>query len=219
MIQIIFSFFFLMIRRPPRSTLFPYTTLFRSEISTAKPRREAPEAPRDEPQFPSLPRSRPAARVSAGDGGRRAGANRGAGADRGAQCAAGVLQEPRPAREDRFGEPRSARQGQDGDVLGRRASEPGRYHAELQDAGRLLRGPFPRGDPEGGAAGAGRAAADLPAGSQGRRRPQPEGPDRNSEQRGVRHEDQYGDAQRQRRGDAAMSRRFPPWRALLRQLA
>src|SRR4029434_10656636 len=24
-----FSFFFLMIRRPPRSTLFPYTTLFR----------------------------------------------------------------------------------------------------------------------------------------------------------------------------------------------
>src|SRR5207253_11153827 len=26
-----FLFFFLMIRRPPRSTLFPYTTLFRSE--------------------------------------------------------------------------------------------------------------------------------------------------------------------------------------------
>src|ERR1041385_8289322 len=25
-------FFFLMIRRPPRSTLFPYTTLFRSKI-------------------------------------------------------------------------------------------------------------------------------------------------------------------------------------------
>src|SRR2546422_11589643 len=25
------TFFFLMIRRPPRSTLFPYTTLFRSE--------------------------------------------------------------------------------------------------------------------------------------------------------------------------------------------
>src|SRR3712207_9050507 len=25
-----FQFFFLMIRRPPRSTLFPYTTLFRS---------------------------------------------------------------------------------------------------------------------------------------------------------------------------------------------
>src|SRR5574344_2738309 len=27
------SFFFLMIRRPPRSTLFPYTTLFRSNIN------------------------------------------------------------------------------------------------------------------------------------------------------------------------------------------
>src|SRR5207247_9403299 len=30
-LSISFSFFFLMIRRPPRSTLFPYTTLFRSE--------------------------------------------------------------------------------------------------------------------------------------------------------------------------------------------
>src|SRR2546422_5565846 len=28
----IFVFFFLMIRRPPRSTLFPYTTLFRSLV-------------------------------------------------------------------------------------------------------------------------------------------------------------------------------------------
>src|SRR2546430_9078392 len=28
-------FFFLMIRRPPRSTLFPYTTLFRSELERA----------------------------------------------------------------------------------------------------------------------------------------------------------------------------------------
>src|SRR2546422_8394047 len=27
-----FLFFFLMIRRPPRSTLFPYTTLFRSRV-------------------------------------------------------------------------------------------------------------------------------------------------------------------------------------------
>src|SRR3712207_7690689 len=33
------SFFFLMIRRPPRSTLFPYTTLFRSKCrsSTRRP--------------------------------------------------------------------------------------------------------------------------------------------------------------------------------------
>src|SRR5256885_1307079 len=28
--MLLFCFFFLMIRRPPRSTLFPYTTLFRS---------------------------------------------------------------------------------------------------------------------------------------------------------------------------------------------
>src|SRR5687767_15639280 len=31
----LFCFFFLMIRRPPRSTLFPYTTLFRSSNAYA----------------------------------------------------------------------------------------------------------------------------------------------------------------------------------------
>src|SRR5256714_8653805 len=30
-------FFFLMIRRPPRSTLFPYTTLFRSKANPSSP--------------------------------------------------------------------------------------------------------------------------------------------------------------------------------------
>src|SRR3712207_9536380 len=29
---VVYLFFFLMIRRPPRSTLFPYTTLFRSRL-------------------------------------------------------------------------------------------------------------------------------------------------------------------------------------------
>src|SRR3989441_11801965 len=48
-----FFFFFLMIRRPPRSTLFPYTTLFRS--SSRAPRREV----------------RGAVRASLGDGSRR----------------------------------------------------------------------------------------------------------------------------------------------------
>src|SRR3712207_5759967 len=33
--------FFLMIRRPPRSTLFPYTTLFRSELTLKEPPGEA----------------------------------------------------------------------------------------------------------------------------------------------------------------------------------
>src|SRR3954467_8184980 len=39
-----FGFFFLMIRRPPRSTLFPYTTLFRSEVrrAAAPPHRGQP---------------------------------------------------------------------------------------------------------------------------------------------------------------------------------
>src|SRR5271163_5138479 len=35
-------FFFLMIRRPPRSTLFPYTTLFRSSAATGWRRGFAP---------------------------------------------------------------------------------------------------------------------------------------------------------------------------------
>src|SRR5690348_18450078 len=35
----LFFFFFLMIRRPPRSTLFPYTTLFRSARTRRHPAR------------------------------------------------------------------------------------------------------------------------------------------------------------------------------------
>src|SRR6202051_5297896 len=34
-LRFVFLFFFLMIRRPPRSTLFPYTTLFRSGLCGA----------------------------------------------------------------------------------------------------------------------------------------------------------------------------------------
>src|SRR2546430_9856347 len=37
-----YLFFFLMIRRPPRSTLFPYTTLFRSCGSIARTRLRSP---------------------------------------------------------------------------------------------------------------------------------------------------------------------------------
>src|SRR3712207_7734767 len=36
-----YVFFFLMIRRPPRSTLFPYTTLFRSDATAASARSAA----------------------------------------------------------------------------------------------------------------------------------------------------------------------------------
>src|SRR5260370_21977555 len=42
-------FFFLMIRRPPRSTLFPYTTLFRSPIRCR--RGSAPPAPVCQPAW------------------------------------------------------------------------------------------------------------------------------------------------------------------------
>src|SRR5256885_12152595 len=35
---LVLFFFFLMIRRPPRSTLFPYTTLFRSGCKTRRPK-------------------------------------------------------------------------------------------------------------------------------------------------------------------------------------
>src|SRR2546422_4433570 len=36
-VLVFYSFFFLMIRRPPRSTLFPYTTLFRSALGHPHP--------------------------------------------------------------------------------------------------------------------------------------------------------------------------------------
>src|SRR5688572_32147590 len=38
-VRFVLLFFFLMIRRPPRSTLFPYTTLFRSKACAARDRR------------------------------------------------------------------------------------------------------------------------------------------------------------------------------------
>src|SRR2546427_11662496 len=46
-----FSFFFLMIRRPPRSTLFPYTTLFRSGADRGRHLRDLPDVrPGDRPR-------------------------------------------------------------------------------------------------------------------------------------------------------------------------
>src|SRR5258708_31330768 len=50
-------FFFLMIRRPPRSTLFPYTTLFRSRQSSAPSR---PATPASQPPAASAAPPRPA---------------------------------------------------------------------------------------------------------------------------------------------------------------
>src|SRR5215208_5906010 len=49
MCKAFFSLFFLMIRRPPRSTLFPYTTLFRSGGGARRPRPLDPPARRLRP--------------------------------------------------------------------------------------------------------------------------------------------------------------------------
>src|SRR3712207_7033365 len=59
----LFLFFFLMIRRPPRSTLFPYTTLFRSPHDLhPNPGRRAPLRPQASADVahrlePAVPRS------------------------------------------------------------------------------------------------------------------------------------------------------------------
>src|SRR3712207_8444267 len=61
-------FFFLMIRRPPRSTLFPYTTLFRS----GRPRGRGGPARTRRKHGPLLrARRRPPARLARGRGPRR----------------------------------------------------------------------------------------------------------------------------------------------------
>src|SRR2546428_12089973 len=60
---ILFLFFFLMIRRPPRSTLFPYTTLFRSVTpASSAPVLQTPKATSSTLYFDSLT-------VNAGNGG------------------------------------------------------------------------------------------------------------------------------------------------------
>src|SRR5439155_19312866 len=53
----LFFFFFLRIRRPPRSTLFPYTTLFRSRNRAFRTRRKSRcSSPRNRPRTPGRSR-------------------------------------------------------------------------------------------------------------------------------------------------------------------
>src|SRR5690349_23452040 len=47
-----FALFFLMIRRPPRSTLFPYTTLFRSSAQRGRRGTRLAPGPRSDAQRP-----------------------------------------------------------------------------------------------------------------------------------------------------------------------
>src|SRR6476646_11169948 len=51
-----YFFFFLMIRRPPRSTLFPYTTLFRSGLSSADIRERSASTAAPTPALPTRPK-------------------------------------------------------------------------------------------------------------------------------------------------------------------
>src|SRR5256886_12819707 len=67
-------FFFLMIRRPPRSTLFPYTTLFRSPGCRPAPRRVPPAGCRAHRDRAAVRPGR--ARHPRGDGGRGCGDRR-----------------------------------------------------------------------------------------------------------------------------------------------
>src|SRR5260370_32183456 len=59
-----------MIRRPPRSTLFPYTTLFRSNRALAEPGRRDPEA-RAGVRRPRRVRRRPVGAEHIGNAGAR----------------------------------------------------------------------------------------------------------------------------------------------------
>src|SRR5256885_8680079 len=54
---LLYDFFFLMIRRPPRSTLFPYTTLFRSETARATPQKKSARQ-KTEPVKPTKKKSK-----------------------------------------------------------------------------------------------------------------------------------------------------------------
>src|SRR5690606_42165905 len=56
-----FSLLFLMIRRPPRSTLFPYTTLFRSRRRLRRADLPGPSLPADAPAGRAARRGRRAA--------------------------------------------------------------------------------------------------------------------------------------------------------------
>src|SRR3712207_8857443 len=50
--RVTYFFFFLMIRRPPRSTLFPYTTLFRSPLQRPETISRCERAARDQGVVP-----------------------------------------------------------------------------------------------------------------------------------------------------------------------
>src|SRR3712207_8932614 len=60
-----------MIRRPPRSTLFPYTTLFRSQPRQQAAQREGPGVAHEDPCRAGVPPQEPEARAQSGGGHQR----------------------------------------------------------------------------------------------------------------------------------------------------
>src|SRR5262245_65354321 len=61
-LHLFISFFFLMIQRPPRSTLFPYTTLFRS--GSRRPAGDVRATPEDHRHRRTPPRDRKSTRLN-----------------------------------------------------------------------------------------------------------------------------------------------------------
>src|SRR3712207_7660437 len=64
--MLILVFFFLMIRRPPRSTLFPYTTLFRSSSAFSLARRSTSRAAVSSPSSAKARARRPSVVTTCG---------------------------------------------------------------------------------------------------------------------------------------------------------
>src|SRR3989454_4521801 len=117
-----FLFFFLMIRRPPRSTLFPYTTLFRSregEVRAALSPHERVDLVDDHEPCPREGRPEPLAReqyverLGRGDQDVRRSARHGL--TRGGERVAGADRHPH------LGEPRAVGRGRGLDARERRA--------------------------------------------------------------------------------------------------
>src|SRR5256885_6143309 len=86
-----------MIRRPPRSTLFPYTTLFRSESQHCVPGPEVESDRRDEARYGNSPAETRRKRQGRGPQGRGTGAQRHALTTGLSQARVGGLTSPPPA--------------------------------------------------------------------------------------------------------------------------
>src|SRR3989449_5129896 len=154
-----FFFFFLMIRRPPRSTLFPYTTLFRSQGGRAVHARDESQGVAVQDPAQHVPERVPA---RAEQSGQRRARHRGPRGARGRRRPLAPRRHgARPAQEDRG---RGDRGGAD-DAVGRGAhgdlAGPRGAHRGGGRPGRRLRGGHREVTARAGAVGAPPAAQGL----------------------------------------------------------